>query len=254
MNLFNNLSHRYGQICIEEVRSWEGKEHKLARYKCHLHFNLRCLSENIVPKGVKLKLKQFQSKTEKEILCKTHRSIINCRVRHCNNIIKDLKSQITQIQDKIKGITSSTDFNNISKQITKTKERVFTTTKNRHIKKFNFLKKTPAYRNTPSTGHHKKEMGHQLIQQATNRWRAVLTTEGTKICTPGCLLSSTLQLLKESVMSLVRTPLEKTVQRSTKKPKRSCSTTKRRNHSLTTSPKRRERPSKPSGKMPLAWS
>ena len=52
-------------------------------------------------------------------------------------------------------------------------------------------------------------MGHQLIQQATNRWRAVLTTEGTKICTPGCLLSSTLQLLKESVMSLVRTPLEK---------------------------------------------
>ena len=149
MNLFNNLSRRYGQSCIEEVRSWEGKEHKLARYKCHLHFNLRCLSENIVPKGVKLNLKQFQSKTEKEILCKTHISIINCRVRHCNNIIKDLKSQITQIQDKIKGIMSSIDFNNITKQITKTKERVFTTTKTHQIKKFNFLKKTPAYRNTP---------------------------------------------------------------------------------------------------------
>ena len=115
MNLFNNLSHRYGQSCIEEVRSWEGKEHKLARYKCHLHFNLRCLSENIVPKGVKLNLKQFQSKSEKVILCKTHRSILNCRVRHCNNIIKDLKSQINQIQDKLKSNTSSTDFNNINK-------------------------------------------------------------------------------------------------------------------------------------------
>ena len=149
MNLFNNLSRRYGQSCIEEVRSWEGKEHKLARYKCHLHFNLRCLSENIVPKGVKLNLKQFQSKSEKVILCKTHRSILNCRVRHCNNIIKDLKSQIIQIQDKLKGITSKTEFNNITKQITKTKERVFTTTKTRQIKKFNFLKKTPAYRNTP---------------------------------------------------------------------------------------------------------
>ena len=53
-------------------------------------------------------------------------------------------------------------------------------------------------------------------------------------------------------MSLVRTPLERTVQRSTKKPKRSYNTTKRRNHSLATSPKRRRRPSKPSGKMPLA--
>ena len=45
-------------------------------------------------------------------------------------------------------------------------------------------------------------------------------------------------------MSLVRTPLERTAQRSTKKPKRSCITTKRRNHSLATSPKRRGRPSK----------
>ena len=213
--------------------------------------------ENIVPKGIKLNLKPFHSKTEKQILCKTHRSIINCRVRHCNNIIKDLKSQITQIQDKIKGITSSVDFNNITKEITKTKERVFATIKNCQIKKFNFLKNTPAYRNTPVLRHHKKEMGHQLIQQATNRWRAILTTEGAQICSeclPGCLLPSTLQLPKESVMSLVRTPLERTVQRSTRKPKRSYITTQRRNHSLTTSPKRRRRPSKPSGKMPLMWS
>ena len=40
MNLFNQLNHRYGQSCIEEVRSWEGKEQKLTRHKCHLHFNL----------------------------------------------------------------------------------------------------------------------------------------------------------------------------------------------------------------------
>ena len=50
-------------------------------------------------------------------------------------------------------------------------------------------------------------------------------------------------------MSLVRTLLERTVQRSIKNPKRSYSTTKRRSHTLTTSPKRRRRPSKPSGKM-----
>ena len=44
---------------------------------------------------------------------------------------------------------SNIDFNNITKQITKTKEKVFTTTKNCQIKKFSFLKMTPAYRNTP---------------------------------------------------------------------------------------------------------
>ena len=124
MNLFNNLNHRYGQNCIKEVRRWGGKEHKLARYKCHLHFNLRCLSKNIVPKGVKLNLKQFNSKSEKQILCKTHRSILNYQVRYCNKIIKDHKSQIIKIQDKIRAKTSNTDFDNITNQITKTKEKV----------------------------------------------------------------------------------------------------------------------------------
>ena len=55
MNLFNNLNQRYGQSYIKEVRNWEGKEQKLARQKCHLHFNLRFLSQNIVPKGDKTK-------------------------------------------------------------------------------------------------------------------------------------------------------------------------------------------------------
>ena len=60
MNLFNNLNQRYGQSYIEEIRSWEGKEYKLTKYKCHLHFNLRCLSQNIVPKGVKLNINNSQ--------------------------------------------------------------------------------------------------------------------------------------------------------------------------------------------------
>ena len=43
------------------------------------------------------------------------------------------------------------------------------------VKKFNFLET-----GTPSTRHHKEEMGHQLIQQVTHRWRAILTTEGAQ--------------------------------------------------------------------------
>ena len=70
MNLFNNLNHRYGQSYIKEVRSWKGKDHKLARYKCHVHFNLRCLSENIVPMGIKLNLRQFDSFQENKYLVK----------------------------------------------------------------------------------------------------------------------------------------------------------------------------------------
>ena len=33
-----------------------------------------------------------------------------------------------------------------------------------------------------STGHRKEEVGNQLIQQAINRWRAIFTTKGAKVC------------------------------------------------------------------------
>ena len=149
MNLSNNLNQRYGQSYIKEVRSWEGKEHKLARHKCHLHFNLRCLSQNIVPKGVKLNIKQFSTFQERKIICKTHRSILNSQVRQCNKMIDNLKSQINKIKTSIKNKCNYKDFTDISNIICKSKEKVFKITKNCQIKKFTYLQKQPIYRNTP---------------------------------------------------------------------------------------------------------
>ena len=141
MNLFNNLNQRYGQSYIKEVRSWEGKEHKHTKYKCHLHFSLRCLSQNIVPKGVKLNIKQFSTFQERKIICKTHRSILNSHIRQCNKIIDNLKSQINKIKTSIKNKCNNKDFTDISNIICKSKEKVFKITKNCQIQKFTYLQK-----------------------------------------------------------------------------------------------------------------
>ena len=143
MNLFNHINQRYGQSYIKEVRSWEGKEHKLARPKCHLHFNLRCLSQNIVPKGIKLNIKQFSTFQERKIICKTHRSILNSQVRQCNKIIDKLQSQINKIKTNIKNKCINKDFMDISNIIVKSKEKVFKITKNHQIKKFTYLQEHP---------------------------------------------------------------------------------------------------------------
>ena len=119
------MSSLYGQSYIEEVRSWEGKEQKFARHKCHLHFNLRCLSQNIVPRGVKLNIKQFSTFQERRIICRTHRSILNSRVRHCNRIIKKLQTHIDKIKANIKNKFNNKDFKDIVKVIHKSKEKVF---------------------------------------------------------------------------------------------------------------------------------
>ena len=70
---------------------------------------------------------------------------------------------------------------------------------------------------------------------------------------PKCPSLSTLQLLKESVMSSGRTLQEGIVQKSTRKPKKFYNTSRTRRGWLTTPPERNWRPSKPSGKTPPVW-
>ena len=178
MNLFNQLNQRYGQSYIEEVRSWEDKEHKLARHKCHLHFNLRCLSQNIVPKGVKLNIKQFSTFQERRIICKTHRSILNSQVRQCNRIINKLQSHINKIKTSIKNKSNNKDFIDIGNIIHKSKKKVFKITKNCQIKKDQLPTTTTHIQEHASTRHHQKGIGHQLVQQAPQWWRTISSTKG----------------------------------------------------------------------------
>ena len=102
-----------------------------------------------MPKGVKLNIKQFSTFQERKIICKTHRSILNSRVRGCNRIIKKLETHIDKIKSNIKGKLNNKDFKDIVEVIHKSREKVFKTTKNRQIKKFHHLQQQPRYRNTP---------------------------------------------------------------------------------------------------------
>ena len=104
------------------------------------------LSQNIVLKGVKLNIKQFEMFKEKQIISKTHRSILNSHIRQCNKIIEDLKSQINKIKASVKNKCSTKEFIEISSLIIKSKEKVFKIIKNQQIKKI--------YKSLPPTGTH----------------------------------------------------------------------------------------------------
>ena len=85
----------------------------------------------------------------RKIICKTHRSILNSRVRYCNRIIKKLESHINKIKASLKNRFNNKGFKDIVEVIYKSKEKVFKITKSRQIKKFNHLQQQPRYRNTP---------------------------------------------------------------------------------------------------------
>ena len=111
-------------------------------------FQSKVSKPNVVPKGVKLNIKQFSTFQERKIICKTHRSILNSWVRQCNKIV-ELQSQISKIKTSIKNKCNNKDFIDISNIINKSKEKVFKITKHCQIKKFNYLQDHPRYRNTP---------------------------------------------------------------------------------------------------------
>ena len=256
MNLFNQLNQRYGQSYIEEVRSWEGKEHKLARHKCHLHFNLRCLSQDIVPKGVKLNIKQFSTFQERRIICKTHRSILNSRVRQCNKIIDKLQSQIGKIKTRVKNKFNNKDFIDISNIIHKSKEKVFKITKNCQIKKFNYLQDHPRYRNMPVPDIIRKKWVINLSSKPLSDGEQSLLQKGPKFAVSSSKVPLTeyIAVTKRICDELGENTAGKDCTEIYQKTKEEVlQHFKDKKGPLTTSPNRRRRPSKPSGKAPLAW-
>ena len=77
-----------------------------------------------------MNIKQFSTFQERKIICKTHRSILNSRVRYCNRIIKKLQTNIDKIKTSIKNKFNNKDFKDIVEVIQKSREKVFKITKN----------------------------------------------------------------------------------------------------------------------------
>ena len=179
-NLFHTLNQRYGQSLIIEVRSLEGKEHKLVRFKQHRVFNLRCLKENVVPKSVKLNFKQFKQLNECKILCKTHRQILNSRVRKTNRTIDKISKDIELLRSNIKTKVSSPHFKSITDVIYKSKEKLFKKVKQHQVRKFKHLQESPTHRNTPVPEHISKKWVINLASKDLSPGEVKLLQRGPK--------------------------------------------------------------------------
>ena len=188
----------------------------------------------------------------KKIICRTHRSILNSRVRHCNRIIKKLQTHIDKIKDNIKNKFNNKDFKDIVEVIHKSKEKVFKITKNCQIKKFNYLQQQPRYRNVPVPDIIRKKWVINLSSKPLSNGEQSILQKGPKFAVSSSKVPITeyIAVTKRICDELGETPLGKTVQKFTRKPRKFYNTSRTRRGPPTTSPSRRRRLSKPSGKTP----
>ena len=92
-NIHAHIIQEYGQESVRIFRQWEKMEMKMADFKNHRRFTLRCLSKGIVPVSIKL---NSTVKTPKciYIVRKAESMLMNQRFRSNNNTITMLNCQI----------------------------------------------------------------------------------------------------------------------------------------------------------------
>ena len=104
-NLHNAIRTEFDRESVAIFRKWEHLEKKIADYKNHRRFTLRCLSQKITPNSLKSK-SNIKTTRGRRILERAERQLANERARNINNTIEtcswqkdtcieDLKCQIS---------------------------------------------------------------------------------------------------------------------------------------------------------------
>ena len=138
MNLFSIIREQFGQTTVQKVRQLECKSKTLSRYRNHLKYNLRCKDEGVIPASLNI---ASPVKTQKgmDIIRRAKASLLRERIGQNNGKIKRLQEDITQLKNDLSSLLPSDVNNNVSAMIERSRERVFTEVKDRHVKKLDIL-------------------------------------------------------------------------------------------------------------------
>ena len=117
------MKQEYGQESLFLLWQWEKLEMKMADYKNHLRFTIKCLKNEVVPVSVRLKT---NIKTQKgiQIIRKAEKQLLNEHIRLINNTIELLMLKRDTCSNKVKEIILKKDDHNTLEECNNLIERV----------------------------------------------------------------------------------------------------------------------------------
>ena len=78
-NIHNQLRSEYGIESVRLLCQWERIEGKMANFKNHRQFSLRCLSNDVIPVSIRLK-SNIKTPRDQEIIRRTEKALLNERI------------------------------------------------------------------------------------------------------------------------------------------------------------------------------
>ena len=120
---FSFMKQEYGQESIFLLWQWEKLEKKMANYRNHLRFTIKCLKNEAIPVSVRLKtnVKTFKGL---HIIRKAEKQLLNEQIRSINNILELLMLKRDTCSNKLKELLLEKDDQNTLEECNILMERV----------------------------------------------------------------------------------------------------------------------------------
>ena len=97
------MKEEYGQESIFLLWQWEKLEKKMADYRNHLRFTIKCLKSEIIPASVRVRT-NVQMSRGLQIIRKAEKQLLNECIRSVNNILELLMLKRYTCLEKLKDI------------------------------------------------------------------------------------------------------------------------------------------------------
>ena len=102
MNNYREITENYGVEIRKKVRHYEKTSRKIGRYNSHLHFNLQCKHNDIIPNHSKI-LGKWKDQEERDIIRRAEKALLNKKIGEVAKKRKQLKEKGDQLRNDIKG-------------------------------------------------------------------------------------------------------------------------------------------------------
>ena len=137
-NIFKHIKDSSGVETLNTVRKYEKVVNKLARFKNHLTFAIRCKDSRVQPKGLRLK-HGMKSQKARRIIESTERKLLHEHIYKTVRTIDDLKSEKRHYEERLAAILNEEVFARLKEIIEKKEKTEYEKVKNRQKKKFSKL-------------------------------------------------------------------------------------------------------------------
>ena len=99
-NLISDLRTKYGEESVRSFRKWEIIVKKMADYRDHRGFTLKCIKASITPISCKLKSPlSYKSTRSCQIIHKAEKQLLYEHIRNINSILATIDKQREDLEE-----------------------------------------------------------------------------------------------------------------------------------------------------------